>query len=340
MASIPGPRENPAYKIMTESAGYADMGPRTQIEMSGRDRAALLHGLCTNDIKRLVPGCGCEAFLTNVQGKVAGYVYVFCGEESLVLETSPGQAEKIIRGIERYIIREKVSMSDLSSDRPELLLAGPQAETRLSEHFQVDLPREMFSHRKVQLRDQAISIRRVPFLMPHSFLVSGEASCLTELRTEFDRTGIAPCDAETLESLRVESGTPLYGRDISEANLPQEVGRTDKAISFRKGCYLGQETVARLDAMGHVNRQLMGLKFPTANVPPAGAELKIEDKVAAHITSVAWSPRLQAPLALAYIRRGHCSPGSPLPSEYGTCEVLALPLPGSNAQVAVHCGGP
>jgi folate-binding protein YgfZ len=331
MAMIPGPRENPAYKITTASAGYADMGPRTQIEMSGRDRAALLHGLCTNDIKRLVPGCGCEAFLTNVQGKVAGYVYVFCGEESIVLETSPGQAEKIISGMERYVIREKVSMRDLSSDWPELLLAGPQAEARISEHFQVELSREMFSHRTVLRRDRAISIRRVPFVMPHSFLISSDGSCLSELRTEFDRTGIAQCEAETLESLRVESGTPLYGRDISEANLPQEIGRTDKAISFRKGCYLGQETVARLDAMGHVNRQLMGLRFPGTNAPPAGTELKIEDKVAAQITSVAWSPRLQASLALAFVRRKHCSPGATLPSEYGTCEVLALPLPDSNA---------
>lgn len=331
MTLNPDSRDDLAYRTTIDSAGAADMGPRTQIEMSGRDRATLLHGLCTNDIKRLAPGRGCEAFLTNVQGKVAGYVYVFCCDESIVLETSPGQAEKIIGGIERYIVREKVTMRDRSSDWPELLLAGPQAEALVSRSFQVELPSEMFSHREIRWRDREISIRRVPFVSPHCFLISGDASCLPELWSEFDKAGIAQCNADTLETLRVESGSPLFGRDISEANLPQEIGRTATSISFRKGCYLGQETVARLDAMGHVNRQLMGLRFPGPDAPPAGTELKVEDKVAAHITSIVWSPQLQAPLALAFVRRGFDSPGATLQSDYGTCEVLALPLLAFNA---------
>src|SRR5438046_8506879 len=105
--------------------------------------------------------------------------------------------------------------------------------------------------------------------------------------------------------MRIEAGYPLYGRDITDKNLPQEIDRDRLAISFTKGCYLGQETVARIDALGHVNRLLRGIKFLTSAIPERGTELQSGGKVVGHVTSSCWSPGIGAPLALGFLRRGH-----------------------------------
>ena len=103
--------------------------------------------------------------------------------------------------------------------------------------------------------------------------------------------------------VRLEAGVPLFGQDITDDNLPQEIGRDKLAISFTKGCYLGQETVARIDALGHVNRQLVGLRFEGGTVPPAGTKLVADGKEVGHVTIAAWSPKLDARLAMALVRR-------------------------------------
>jgi folate-binding protein YgfZ len=134
------------------------------------------------------------------------------------------------------------------------------------------------------------------------------------------------CSRETLEMLRIEQGYPWFGVDISEENLPQEVNRNQQAISFTKGCYLGQETVARIDALGHVNRMLCGVAFSGNEMPDAGLQLNSGDKVAGQVTSAAWSPKLGHPLALAYLRRGSEAPGTTLSSVSGDGTVMAIPI--------------
>jgi folate-binding protein YgfZ len=126
--------------------------------------------------------------------------------------------------------------------------------------------------------------------------------------------------------VRIEYGMPLYGRDITLENLPQEVNRNAQAISFTKGCYLGQETVARIDALGHVNRLLVVVKFAGERIPSPGDELQIEGKPVGQVTSAAFSPRVSKPLALAYVRTASAAPGTRLASPVGDAEVVALPL--------------
>jgi folate-binding protein YgfZ len=130
----------------------------------------------------------------------------------------------------------------------------------------------------------------------------------------------------TFHALRIEAGTPLFGVDFDDRNFPQEVGRNEQAISFTKGCYLGQETVARIDALGHVNQQLTGVRFAGNRVPEPGSELMHAGKIAGHVTSATLSPQLQAPLALAMLRREHAGIGSLLESSIGACEVIPLPV--------------
>jgi folate-binding protein YgfZ len=138
--------------------------------------------------------------------------------------------------------------------------------------------------------------------------------------------GTVRCDDAVFQTLRIEAGMPLYGVDFDDRNLPQEVGRDAEAINFTKGCYLGQETVARIDALGHVNQQISGVRFQGSEPPQMGAMLTHAGRPVGIVTSAAYSPRLAAPLALAMLRREHTAVGSRLDSPIGQCEVVALPV--------------
>jgi folate-binding protein YgfZ len=311
---------------LTGAVGFADLSDRSQVEILGKDRAQLLHGLCTNDIKRLKPGEGCEAFLTSVQGKTIGYVYVFCGPDSLILDSVPGATASLIASLDRYVIREDVRFLDRALDRQEFLVSGPRAADTLQQVLAVEPPSRPLHHASWPWRGGTIAVRRVPFTGGNSFFVVVDRARGAELAAELSARGSVHCAANAVEIARIEAGSPLFGQDVSEDNLPQEVDRTPVAISFTKGCYLGQETVARLDALGHVNRTLCGVRFAGPDVPPVGAEIRIDDKVVARITSACWSPRLDAPLALAYVRRGHNQVGARAPSPWGEAEVVRLPL--------------
>ena len=168
----------------------------------------------------------------------------------------------------------------------------------------------------------------VPPYRSHSgaYLVIVPAEQLPGVWRTLREAGLRPCGQRALELLRIEAGWPRYGRDLSEDNLPQEVGRDRLAISFTKGCYLGQETVARIDSRGHVNRLLTGLVFASPEVPKSGMELRAGSAVVGEVTSAAFSPTRNAAVALGYVRRGHNEPGSVLESAAGSATVVSLPM--------------
>ena len=140
------------------------------------------------------------------------------------------------------------------------------------------------------------------------------------------QAGARRAGPQAFEARRIEAGFPSYGPDISDKNLPQELARDARAISFTKGCYLGQETVARIDALGHVNQTLVGVRFENGASVSPGLELTVAGAAAGRVTSAAYSPLLQAPLALAYVRRGSNQPGTRLDSPVGPAEVVSLPI--------------
>jgi folate-binding protein YgfZ len=312
-------------EALVSSVGFGTLR-RSQIVISGKDRVRLLNGLTTNDIKRLQPGEGCESFLTNVQGKVIGHVNVFCSAETLVLDTVAGQAADLIRALDRYVIREDVRFTDQSNIWQEMLVSGAKAAAALETLFGSAPPSIEMQHADVSVQSHSVSIRSTSFAGPHSFQLSTSTAAITDLHQALISVGAISCSEEAIEIVRIESGTPLFGRDITADNLPQEVDRNARAISFTKGCYLGQETVARIDALGHVNRALRGLRFEGSAVPPVGAEITKDGKTIGKITSPCFSPRLAVPLALAYVRRGQDEVGNRMATDWGTAEVVQLPL--------------
>jgi folate-binding protein YgfZ len=315
----------PGYLALVQAVGVVELSDRTQIELTGSDRASFLHSFCTNSVRDLEPGSGREAFVLDSKGHILGHILLFLTPHSVVLDTVPGQAEKLAAHLERYVIREDVVIRDRTSDWADLLVAGPQA-TDLLDSLGLHVPREPLGHTDAELTGNRVFIRRVDLVGPDSLLVACDRGAQPDVLASLANAGAIHAGSEAFEMARIEAGTPLYGYDISDKNLPQEVNRDAQAISLNKGCYLGQETVARIDALGHVNKVLAGVRFQSNQVPDSGSELTSDGTQVGVVTSAAYSPRLQAPLALTYLRRLQAAAGTRLSSQYGPAEVIALPL--------------
>ena len=318
------------YDALHGGVGLAHLENWTLIELTGGDRASFLHNFCTNDIKGLKPGDGCEAFITNVQGKILGHVFVFCNESALELLTVPEQADALVTHLDRYLIREDVEIHDRTSERSNLILAGAGSAALLGVHG-IKVSDEAMTQVTGKLNGIQIVVRRIPWTGPECFVLTcnaSERSALTAslLETSDTNRRTVECGLNVVETCRIESGMPKYAIDMTEANLPQEVNRNEQAISFTKGCYLGQETVARIDALGHVNRLLVGVKTESLTIPESGTELKVGEKVVGKITSTTYSPALQSNFSLALVRREHSTPGTQLTLESGCAEVCSLPV--------------
>ena len=320
------------YACLIKSGGFLEMSGWSSITFTGGDRQAFLHNFCTNDIRRLSPGNSCEVFVTNVKGKIVGHGLVSCRENKLVLTTVPGQSAALVAHFDRYIIREDVQVTDSTPNRSYLLLAGDMparnaalalAPTLSSEHEW----QQPLVNAAAILVDIPVRWIRWDLLGPtFCGLLELNPKDIARARQSLVDRSLIPCNIPAFHALRIEAGTPLFGVDFDDRNFPQEVGRNEQAISFTKGCYLGQETVARIDALGHVNQQLAGVRFAGTNVPDGGNELTHAGKTAGHVTSATFSPQLQAPLALTMLRREYAGSGSLLESPVGPCEVIPLPV--------------
>jgi folate-binding protein YgfZ len=296
------------YHEATTNSVLLSLPHWTTVRMTGADRVAFLHNMCTNDIKGLQFGHQCEAFLTDVKGKIVGYVLVFALPEELLLVAAPGQAERIMGNLDRYIIREDVQLADISPRFGWAVGVGPAAA-------------------QMQGRITATGAARwgddPPLVMVSCSQIWCGGSWIGGDCHRDAHTSSSSDNQRLWHALRIESGWPLFGVDFGGSNLPQEVGRDAQAISFRKGCYLGQETVARIDALGHVNKRLCTVRL--AGEVAAGDELSDGGEAVGRVTSASYSPRFDAWLALAIVRRGHNEPGARLACHNQFAEVIRTP---------------
>jgi len=301
------------YRAATQTAAFFDLSNRVSIELRGKDRQSFLHNFCTNDIKRLQSGAGCEAFLTNIKGRIVGHILVFADEDTLWLDSVPGSAEFLVPHLDRYVITEDVQVLDRSADVGAIYVAGPHAAEKLRPQLGDDIDDlKPFGSRNDSCNGVEVQVRRFNFTLAPGFQLLAPRDGLVDLWTGLAAAGFAPAGAAVFEALRIEAGFPYYGIDISEDNIAQEAGRTRQAISFTKGCYLGQEPIARLDAMGHVNRELRGVRFAAGPVP--ATQTPVFDQAGAQqvgvITSAARSYAEPAPVALAMLRSQAAKPGT------------------------------
>ena len=292
------------YASMSESAVVFDVSDRTQIAVSGEDRAAFLHNFCTNDVKQLASGRGCEAFFTNVKARVLGFANLFAGEESICIDSIAEQAENLLQHLDRYIITEDVQLTDQTEEQGMLFVCGPEGATKLTAALSGGDPVERiiglaaWDHCTIALDDEVLSVRRVDSLGTCGLQVCAVRDALPKLWTRMMQSGIRPAGADVHEAARIAAGTPVFGIDVNDEHLAPEVDRNDTAISFTKGCYLGQEPIARIDALGHVNRRL--------RVIESTERLKVGESVhdgQGLVTSCAALPGQDGSVGLAWVRQ-------------------------------------
>jgi len=332
--SLPGtPDADPKLATMAacESAAVFDLADQESLEMTGPDRNSFLHGFCTNDIRGLAAGQVCEAFLCNVKGRILGHITVAALPESLWLDTAPGQAAHLKAHLEKYHLLENFQLTDRSAEWASLLVAGPQASARLADCgvAWTDPQGLTAIEQTLAVVGDPVTVRiaRVDPIGVPGFLLSVPVASRGALRERLIQAGAVPASRDVFEAMRIEAGVPRYGVDLSDENLAQEAGRTAQAISFTKGCYLGQEPVARIHALGHVNRMLRCLAVEGAVIPGPGTVLvdpKQPEKEVGRVTSAAWSWRLDCPVALAIVRTAVSKTGS---------EVLIAGEPATTARV-------
>ncbi|HTI51330.1 MAG TPA: glycine cleavage T C-terminal barrel domain-containing protein, partial [Planctomycetaceae bacterium] len=237
-------------------------------------------------------------------------------------------AEKIIAHLSRYQITEDVTFNDRSPELGTLLITGPRAADVATRAFPAAAAMSTSpSVTETSIDSGTLQIRRHDLLRVPGFIVVAAPSVIDDCRGRLVAAGAVPAGRSTFEALRIEAGFPQYGVDITDANLAQEASRTAQAISFTKGCYLGQEPIARIDALGHVNRQLRGLQLAGGPVPAPGSEVLtpgLEPRKIGEVTSAAMSYGTDRPVALAYVRRGFEVPGAALEVRVNTATVPAV----------------
>ncbi|WP_339730378.1 hypothetical protein [uncultured Gimesia sp.] len=302
------------YQSAQENAVLFDLSHRDQLELKGKDREKFLHNFCTNDIKSLQPDHGCEAFITNVQSRILGHIFAFNHEESIWIDTAPGESTAIIKHLDRYLILEDANFEMRTPEFGNLYLTGPDSIDMLC---RTGIPVESLAVNQ-QLRvsngDKKLTVRRVDWLQQPGFLCCLQYVKISDLWTNLLEVGATSGGQDVFQALCIESVFPTYGIDLSEENLAQEANRTDRAISFKKGCYLGQEPIARIDSLGHVNRELRAIGLDQAWVPPAGTKVVVKDaeerQEVGTIASSAKSYGKYPAVAMALLRRGSNDPGT------------------------------
>lgn len=313
------------YFALTQGAGIVDFTHRSRLEATGDDRRSFMHKLTTNDVNGLTDGSGCEAFFLDARGHVLGHAFLISTGQSIVVETVSGQNEVLLKHLDRYLIREKVELYDRTRDWAELLVAGARSAEVLNRLASSELPGASLSSVEMEVAGQPALVVRVQMTESGGYLVFlRDGARRQEVIEAVCKQGAVLCGEEAFTAARIEAGFPFYGLDITDKNLPQEVARDECAISFRKGCYLGQETVARIDALGHVNKTLVRLTFEGNEVPPAGTDLIAGEVDVGQVTSAAFSPGKKAAVALGYVRRGSNEPGTKLASAYGPAVVEGM----------------
>jgi folate-binding protein YgfZ len=275
--------------------------PLGLVEAAGGDAVRFVDNFTTAAVSALAIGGGSEAFFTDARGQVLTLATILRTETGMLVVTPPGLAATLRDHLEHYHIREAVELRDASADTAAFLLAGPQAAAALERLSGSVAPGDTLAHQTVALGGLAARIVRAEGQGADGYWILVPATSAAAVADLLADAALPRADDGDFESLRLEARYPAAA-DIPPKTLPQELGRDARAISFTKGCYLGQETVARLDALGHVNRRLVLLAIAAAEPPAVPATVTLDGADVGLVTSAAPSPLAGGPVGLGLVQ--------------------------------------
>jgi folate-binding protein YgfZ len=301
-----------AYRTIIEGCGALDRSERGKLALTGADAKRFLQGQVTNDVERLTEGEGCYAAFLTPKGKMLGDLRILDSGTELLLDTERVSLQGLFNMIRRFSVGYQVELHKRTLERGLISLLGP-ASSEIAR-----LPETEHAHVTIEL--DGVPARAIRTDVGIDVLCDS-AHTERALRA-LEARGAVPVPETAGEIRRVERGRPRYGVDLDETVIPQEAGLNERAVSFTKGCYVGQETVARLHYRGKPNRHLRGLSVSGAAEP--GEQLRFGDRVVGTITSVADSPRFGL-IGLGLVRR-EAEPGATVAvGEAGTTAVVVEP---------------
>ncbi len=317
------------YRAVRQSAGVIDRSALGKVTVTGRDRQAFLQGMLTNDVKSLGPGQGTAAAFLDARGKVMALVRVYVLDDRLLLELPASHTEKTLQTLDHYLISEKAYFETADEAFAVLAVQGPAARRMLSTLAGRDLDVAPHHHVEVAIAGAPVRvIHRREAGVPgfHCWTIALHGAALWHALVD---AGARPVGVQALDTLRVEAGVAWYGVDVDDTVILPET-RLEELVSYNKGCYIGQEVVARVKYRGHVNRALSGLVLDGDRVPGRGAKVIADGADVGRITSAVRSPALGKPIALGYVRREHFEPGSAVAVDDGgvvsAATIAALPF--------------
>lgn len=328
------------YWDLRESAAVLDLSFRGRICLLGNDRIRFLHGQITNDVKKLKEGEGCYAALTTAKGKMESDLNVFNLPDELLLDFGPGLTERVSQRLEKFVVADDVQIVDAAPHYGLLSVQGPKAgETVRAVGLTGDgLPEK--ERAIVKVSDGTLGeiyLANQPRVFPGKFgfdlFVPNQslAAVMDKLIAAAKAIGGGGCGWTALETARIEAGIPRFGVDMDGTNLPMEWDIANRAMSFNKGCYIGQEVLNRIHTIGHVNKELRGLRLADGlkALPRRGDKLFHNGKETGYVTSAVKSPALNANIALGYVRREANQIGTELMLQTtdGNCAATIVELP-------------
>ncbi len=320
------------YAAVRNNVGVADLSHRGKLRVTGDDRIKWLQSIISNDILPLQPGQGrYSSFLTH-KGKMLGYFRVYMQSDAVWIEDVGEVGDATFQALRKFLLYgTKAKMEDCAESWGLLLVSGPKSAEAVSAAFGIDvralellqtLPATINGQPALVMRTEETGEQDLEILLP----ADGLATAWSQLLTAGNRFGIKPIGAQTRELLRIEAGLPKAGPDLNEEIVPPEANLEGKAFSLSKGCYPGQEVVARMDTYGNVRRHLVGLTIQDQTVPPQGSKLFSGDREVGWVSSAVFSPQRNAALAFAFPLRDFSAPDTEL-----TVEVA-----GTRHQATVH----
>ena len=328
-----------AYDAARHRAAFLDRSQRGRIVVSGTERASYLQGLLTNDIVALKAGQGCYTAYLTAQGRMIADLHVYELGDVLLLTMSGAVKDGVMAKLDQFIFSEDVQLGDVTATFAQVAIVGPGAAAAVAaivSTISIDALRSLPEHGNVrgEWSGGAAIVTRITDTGEPGFDLyvesarSAAPAALPGLKAALTKAGVVELDEPTAEAVRIESGVPLFGRDMDEETIPLEAGIESRAISFTKGCYVGQEVIIRVMHRGHgrVARKLVGLTIDGDAVPEIGAVIRAGDREIGRVTSSTSSPALKRPIALGYVHRDFLEPGTKVTIGAATAEVSALPF--------------
>jgi len=318
------------YAAATRACAVFDETARGRARASGADAATFLHGILAGDVRGLAPHHGNRNLLLTPKGKVLFDLDLLRNEEDLELSVTPGRDEDLVQALDRYLFAEDVRLETTTDAHAPLDLVGPGAAAVLERVLGHPRLGELAERETCRLPEREVSVTRQDVAGRPGYRVDAGASAV-ELWDQLLEAGVTPAGIVVRDILRVETGSALWGVDIDENVYPQEA-RLESAFDLDKGCYVGQEVVAKIDTYGGLNKRLMALRIDHDDPVPRGTRLLREEKDEARdlgvTTSWAYSFALDAGVVLAYVKRRHQEPGTAfrLGDSPATGTIVALPL--------------